>query len=73
MVELEHRHRFLIGQCRVRAAEAFELLFIESGQAIIERLVFGRRSRSEWHSAACHYIKVIARDIRLLGVRVKSI
>jgi hypothetical protein len=41
VVELEHRHRFLIGQRRVRAAEAFELLFIESGQAIIERLVFG--------------------------------
>lgn len=40
MVELEHRHRFLIGQRRVRAAEAFELLFIESGQPIIERLVF---------------------------------
>lgn len=59
VVEFEHRHRFLIGQRRVRAAEAFELLFIESGQTIIERLVFGMRSRSEWHSSTCHYVEVV--------------
>ena len=59
VVEFEHRHRFLIGQRRVRAAEAFEFLFIESGQAIIERLVFWMRSRSEWHPAACHYVEVV--------------
>lgn len=47
VVELEHRHRFLIGQCRVRAAEAFELRVIETAQTIIERFVFGIRARSE--------------------------
>lgn len=72
IVEFEHRHRFLIGQRRVRAAEAFELLFIESGQTIIERLVFGMRTQNEWHSSACHYVKVIARDIGLLCVGVES-
>lgn len=41
MVELEHRHRFLIGQRRVRPAEAFESLFVETAQPIIKRLVFG--------------------------------
>lgn len=73
VVKLEQRHRFLIGQRRVRAAEAFELLFIESGQAIIERLVFGMRSRNEWHSTSGHYVEIITRHIGLLCIGVKSI
>lgn len=47
IVELEHRHRFLIGQRRVRPAEAFESLFVETAQTIIERFVFGMRALYE--------------------------
>ena len=70
VVELEHRHRVLIGQRRVRPAEAFESLFVETAQPIIKRLVFGMRSRSEWHSSTCHYIKVIASAFGLLDEEI---
>lgn len=60
VVELEHRHRFLVGQRRVRAAEASESLFVKTAQSIIKRLIFGMRSLSEWHSTAAHYVNVVA-------------
>ena len=70
IVEFEHRHCLLISQRGMRAAEAFELLFIESGQAIIKRLVFGMRSRYERHSTTGHYVNVVARHIKMLDIRV---
>lgn len=72
VVEFEHRHCLLICQRGVRATEAFELLFVETAQPIIERLVFGMRSRNEWHSTSGHYVEIITRHIGLLGVRIES-
>ena len=72
VVELEHRHRFLIGQRGMWATKAFESFFVETTQPIIKRLIFGMRSRNERHSATRHYVEIITWHIGLLGVRIES-
>ncbi len=73
VVEFEHRHRFLISQRGVRAAEEFERFFVEASQTVIKRLVLGMRSRDERHSTTDHYVDVMARDIGLLGLGVELV